>query len=53
LWLTFAHALAGSGVPPDRLFFYLADEPTVRDLPDSVIAAHREIGQAILAGGLE
>ena len=29
------------------------EERGLRDLPDSVIAVHREIGWAILAGGLE
>jgi hypothetical protein len=29
------------------------EERGVRDLPDSVIDAHREIGRAILAGGLK
>lgn len=38
LWKIFTKALADSGVPAERIFFYLADEPTLRGIPAEQIA---------------
>jgi hypothetical protein len=43
LWGLFRTALADSGVPPERLFFYLADEPTLRGIPLEQIGRAGEI----------
>jgi hypothetical protein len=43
LWVTFTQALADSGVPAERVFFYLADEPTLRGIPADQIARAGQI----------
>jgi hypothetical protein len=43
LWKTFTNALDQSGVPPERLYFYLADEPTLRGIPADQIARAGDI----------
>jgi hypothetical protein len=50
LWATFTQALADSGVPAERVFFYLADEPTLRGIPADQIARAGDIVHATYPG---
>lgn len=51
MWAQFVAALGESGVPPERLFFYLADEPKWRGIPADQVNRAGEIVHETYPGG--
>ncbi len=53
LWPLVTEAVSQSGTPPERIFFYLADEPTLRQLPPADLSdAARLVKQTYPAASL-